>query len=73
MNKYESFCVRLTAIDADQFRADTLENAKGLVLDKIRELKERKDISEENREYWIEKYANAVFVHRIVIEDVVTA
>lgn len=73
MNKYESFNVRLDlAYGADQFRADTLEGAKAMVQDKIKELKARTDMSEENRQYWLEKYAKPIFVHRIVIEDVVT-
>jgi hypothetical protein len=71
MNKYESFNVRLDAYGADQLRADTLEGVKALLLDKINELHNRKDISEENRQYWLEKYAKPVFVHRIVIEDVI--
>ena len=71
MRKYESFCVRLTAIDADQLRADTLAGAKELLQDKINELNTRKDMSQENREFWLERYNKAVIVHRIVIEDVV--
>lgn len=72
MRKYESFCVRLDLeFGADQFRADTLDDAKAWVFDKIRELKERQNISEENREYWLAKYANPIFVHRITLEDVV--
>ena len=71
MNKYESFNVRLDAYGADQLRADTLDGAKALLQDKINELHARKDISEENRQYWLEKYSKPVFVHRIVIEDVV--
>ena len=70
MRKFESFCVRLDLpYGADQFRADTLDEARALVLDKVRELKARTDISEENREYWLAKYANPFFVHRIVIES----
>jgi hypothetical protein len=72
VNKYESFNVRLDAYGADQLRADTLENVKAMLQDKINELNTRKDISEENRQYWLEKYSKPVFVHRIVIEDVVT-
>lgn len=69
MRKYESFCVRLDlAYGADQFSAPTLDEAKAWVLDKVRELKTRTDISEENRTYWLEKYANPFFVHRIVVE-----
>ena len=71
MNKYESYNVRLDAYGADQLRADTLENVKAMLQDKINELNTRKDISEENRQYWLEKYAKPVFVHRIVIEDVI--
>jgi len=71
VNKYESFNVRLDAYGADQLRADTLDGAKALLQDKINELHARKDISEENRQYWLEKYSKPVFVHRIVIEDVV--
>ena len=71
MNKYESFNVRLDAYGADQLRADTLDGVKALLQDKINELNTRKDISEENRQYWLEKYAKPVFVHRIVIEDVI--
>lgn len=72
MRKYESYNVRIDLeYGADQFRANTLEEAKALVQDKINELNTRKDISEENRQYWLEKYAKPIFVHRIVIEDVV--
>jgi hypothetical protein len=71
VNKYESYNVRLDAYGADQLRADTLENVKAMLQDKINELNTRKDISEENRQYWLEKYAKPVFVHRIVIEDVI--
>jgi hypothetical protein len=71
MNKYESFNVRLDTYGADQLRADTLDGVKALLQDKINELNTRKDISEENRQYWLEKYSKPVFVHRIVIEDVV--
>jgi hypothetical protein len=71
MRKYESYNVRLDAYGADQLRADTLENVKAMLQDKINELNTRKDISEENRQYWLEKYSKPVFVHRIVIEDVV--
>jgi hypothetical protein len=71
MNKYESICIRLDSFGADQWRANTLEEAKSLLQDKINEMTARRDISEENRQYWLEKYAKPVFVHRIVIEDVV--
>jgi len=71
MQKYESFNVRFDQYGADQFRADTLEDAKALLQDKIHEMTNRKDISEENREYWLEKFAKPIFVHRIVLEDVV--
>lgn len=72
MRKYESICVRLDLeYGADQFRADTLDEAKAWVLDKVLELKSRQDITEENREYWLKKYSKPIFVHRIVIEDLV--
>jgi hypothetical protein len=72
MNKFESFNVRLEVFGADQLRADTLEGAKALLQDKINEFKTRKDISEENRQYWLEKYSKPIFVHRIVLESVIT-
>jgi len=71
MNKYESICIRLDTFGSDQWRANTLEEAKALLQDKINEMTARRDISEENRQYWLEKYAKPVFVHRIVIEDVI--
>jgi hypothetical protein len=71
MYKYESYTVRLDTFGADQLRADTLEGAKALLQDKITEMTNRKDIREDNRQYWLEKYAKPVFVHRIVLEDVV--
>lgn len=72
MRKYESYNVRFDEVGADQFRADTLDEAKWWVLEQIRVMKARTDISEENREYWLAKYVNPVFVHRIVLEDTVS-
>jgi hypothetical protein len=71
VRKFESFNIRFDEYGADQWRADTLEDAKALLQDKINEMTIRKDISEENRQYWLEKFAKPIFVHRIVLEDVV--
>lgn len=71
MQAYTSFNLRYSPLDADQFRAPTVDEVKAHLLDKIRDMKARVDISEENRQYWLDKYAQAVIVERIVIESVV--
>lgn len=69
MRTYISFNLRFSPLDADQFRANTLDEVKAYLLEEVRKMKARTDISEENREYWLNKFANAIFVERLVVEN----
>ena len=68
MKTFESYDLRYAGT-ATQFSAKTIEEVKAEWLNRIRTMKAREDISEENRAYWLDALSHAKIIHSITIES----